>query len=72
MTKHSRCFVGAVFDNPGDAHALVEQMIKHDFPMDQVSILHKAGERVAFETQPADGHDVLCQAICRYDLVACA
>ena len=43
MTKQSNNFIGAVFDNPDDAQALVEQMIKHDFPMDQVSILHKAG-----------------------------
>jgi hypothetical protein len=43
MTTHGRHFVGAVFDNPDDAQALVEQMIEQDFPMDQVSILHKAG-----------------------------
>mgnify|MGYP006899569864 CR=1 FL=1 len=43
MTKHSEHFVGAVFENPDDAQNLVEQMIKHDFPMDQVSILHKSG-----------------------------
>lgn len=39
----SQNFVGAVFDDTDDAQVLVEQMIKHDFPMDQVSILHKAG-----------------------------
>ena len=43
MTKKAEHFVGAVFDNPDNAHAVVEEMIKHDFPMDQVSILHKAG-----------------------------
>lgn len=43
MTTHGRHFVGAVFDYPDDAHALVEQMIEHDFPMDQVSVLHKPG-----------------------------
>jgi len=43
MSKKSPHFVGGVFSNPEDAHALVEEMIKHDFPMDQVSILHKAG-----------------------------
>ncbi|MGA7594601.1 MAG: hypothetical protein WCA64_05325, partial [Gallionella sp.] len=35
--------VGAVFDKPDDAFATVEGMIKIDFPMDQVSVLHKAG-----------------------------
>jgi hypothetical protein len=32
-----------VFDHPDDARTLVDGMIKNDFPMDQVSILHKAG-----------------------------
>jgi hypothetical protein len=36
MNKHTNHFVGAVFDNPDDARAMVEEMIKHDFPMDQV------------------------------------
>lgn len=40
--KHSH-YVGGVFTNPEEAHALVEEMIKHGFPMDQVSVLHKAG-----------------------------
>lgn len=43
MTEHTKHFVGAVFDNPDDARTLVGEMIQHDFPMDQVSILHKAG-----------------------------
>ena len=43
MTKQPNNFVGAVFDNPDNAYAIVEDTIKHDFPMDQVSILHKAG-----------------------------
>ncbi len=43
MTKHTERFVGAVFDHPGDARPLVDEMIKNDFPMDQISILHKAG-----------------------------
>jgi hypothetical protein len=42
MTTHSEHFVTAVFDNPDHARVLVEQMIEHDFPMDQVSILHRA------------------------------
>jgi len=42
MKKHHH-YVGAVFDHPDDAHAVVAQMIKHGFQMDQVSILHKAG-----------------------------
>ncbi len=43
MTKHTEHYIGAVFENPDNAHAVVEEMIKHSFPMDQVSILHKAG-----------------------------
>jgi hypothetical protein len=43
MTKQSDIVVGAVFEDPDNAHAVVEEMIKHDFPMDQVSVLHKAG-----------------------------
>jgi len=43
MGKHNKHFVGAVFGNSDDAHAVVEEMIKHNFPMDQVSVLHKAG-----------------------------
>lgn len=40
---HSKNYIGAVFDNPDKAYPVVEDMIKHDFPMDQVSILYKAG-----------------------------
>lgn len=43
MKIQSNNFVGAVFDNPANADAMVKEMIKHNFPMDQVSILHKAG-----------------------------
>ena len=43
MTNKQKNFVGAVFANPDNAHAVVKDMIEHDFPMDQVSILHKAG-----------------------------
>ena len=43
MTGQTKNYIGAVFDNPDNAHAVVEEMIKQDFPMDQVSILHKAG-----------------------------
>ncbi|HLY96962.1 MAG: hypothetical protein ACM3W8_04915 [Sideroxydans sp.] len=42
MTQHEH-FVGAVFDHPADARSLVDGMIQNNFPMDQVSILHKAG-----------------------------
>lgn len=43
MTQHPNNYVGAVFANREDAKTVVEGMIKQDFPMDQVSILHKAG-----------------------------
>ncbi len=43
MSKKISHFVGGVFIHPEDAHAVVEEMIKNDFPMDEVSILHKAG-----------------------------
>jgi len=43
MVRDTKNFVAAVFPNPDNAHAVVEDMISHDFPMDQVSILHRAG-----------------------------
>jgi len=43
MNKKLHHFIGAVFENPNHAHTLVEEMIKQGFPMDEVSILHKAG-----------------------------
>ncbi len=43
MSKKASNFVGGIFNNPEDAQAVVEEMIKQGFPMDQVSILHKAG-----------------------------
>jgi len=43
MNTHFEHFVGAVFNITDDANAVVEDMIKHDFPMDQISILHKSG-----------------------------
>ncbi len=43
MTENTSHFVGAVFNNPDDARTLVDEMIQHNFPMDRVSILHKAG-----------------------------
>ncbi|MDD5248906.1 MAG: hypothetical protein PHY45_07970 [Rhodocyclaceae bacterium] len=36
-------YVGAVFAKLDDAHALVEEISKQDFPMDQVSVVRKAG-----------------------------
>jgi len=43
MTRHTQNYIGAVFSNPEQAHAVVEDMNEHEFPMDQVSILYKAG-----------------------------
>ncbi len=43
MTAHRKHFVAGVFDNEGRAFTVVEDMIEHDFPMDQVSVLHRAG-----------------------------
>ena len=43
MNIHANHFVGAVFSNPDNAHALVEEMIRNNFPMDQISVLHRAG-----------------------------
>ncbi len=43
MTRHTHNYIGAVFNNPEKAYAVVEEMNEHDFPMDQVSILYKAG-----------------------------
>ncbi len=43
MSKSKHNFVGAIFAKPEPAAAVIEQMIKEDFPMDQMSMLHKAG-----------------------------
>ncbi|MBI1425137.1 MAG: hypothetical protein GC149_16945 [Gammaproteobacteria bacterium] len=43
MSDHAKQYVAAVFQYPNHAQRVVEDMIKHDFPMDQVSLLHKAG-----------------------------
>lgn len=43
MIGRPKNYLGAVFASPDKAYTVVEEMIKHDFPMDQVSILHKAG-----------------------------
>jgi len=43
MSKSKNNFVGAIFDKPEPAAAVIEQMIKEDFPMDKMSMLHRAG-----------------------------
>lgn len=43
MNRHGSNYIGAVFNQPEKAYAVVEEMNKHDFAMDQVSILYKAG-----------------------------
>ncbi|MEJ2362083.1 MAG: hypothetical protein P8Z75_11760 [Gammaproteobacteria bacterium] len=43
MSGHAKHYIGAVFANTDKAYAVVEDLIKHDFPMDQVSVLYKAG-----------------------------
>lgn len=35
--------IAAVFDNADQVHPIVEQLIENDFPMDQISVLHRAG-----------------------------
>jgi hypothetical protein len=35
--------IAAVFDDPDSARVLVERLIEEDFPMDQISLLHRAG-----------------------------
>ena len=35
--------IAALFDSPDGAMRVVEQLIARDFPMDQVSLLHRAG-----------------------------
>lgn len=34
--------IAAVFPDPRSAHKIVEQLIEQDFPMDQISVLHRA------------------------------
>jgi hypothetical protein len=41
MSRHSDHSIGAVFDNPDDSLAVFERLIKHDFPMNQISILYR-------------------------------
>jgi hypothetical protein len=43
MSRHAKNYIGAVFANPDQAYAVVEEMNKQDFPLDQVSVLYKAG-----------------------------
>lgn len=35
--------IAALFSSPEPATQIVEQLIAHDFPMDQISLLHHAG-----------------------------
>jgi hypothetical protein len=42
-TQHDNNLVAAVFADAQRAQAVVEQLAEQDFPMDQVSLLHRAG-----------------------------
>jgi hypothetical protein len=42
--------IAAVFDDPDSARVLVERLIEEDFPMDQISLLHRAGGLLAGAT----------------------
>ncbi|MBF0220326.1 MAG: hypothetical protein HQL49_12485 [Gammaproteobacteria bacterium] len=44
MTTNSQHIVGAVFAKTDDTQIMVEQLFQHYFPMDHISILHKADE----------------------------
>ncbi|MFC1774582.1 hypothetical protein ACFL3A_14735 [Pseudomonadota bacterium] len=41
--SHQEPLIAALFSSPEPATRVVEQLIKHDFPMDQISLLHHAG-----------------------------
>lgn len=43
MDTRREPLIAALFDSPDSATRVVEQLIEHDFPMDQVSLLHHAG-----------------------------
>jgi len=43
MTHSANNFVAAIFTRPEQAAAVTEAMIEEDFPMDQMSMLHRAG-----------------------------
>jgi hypothetical protein len=43
MSKSKNNFVGAVFAKPEPAATVIEKMIEEDFPMDEMSMLHRAG-----------------------------
>lgn len=40
---HREPLIAALFDSADNAGRVVEQLIEQDFPMDQVSLLHRAG-----------------------------
>ncbi|SMP61097.1 hypothetical protein SAMN06265222_10746 [Neorhodopirellula lusitana] len=46
MSSDRQYFVASVFDDPNNTNEIVGQLIQHDFPMDRVSILQKAGSGV--------------------------
>jgi len=43
MTGSANNFLAAVFAEPAPAVAVIEAMIDEDFPMDKISMLHRAG-----------------------------
>ena len=43
MLTRSEPLIAAVFAAPERATQVVEQLIERDFPMDRVSLLHRAG-----------------------------
>ncbi len=43
ITAHQEPLIAALFDSPDKATKVVEQLIDQDFPMDQISLLHRAG-----------------------------
>ncbi len=43
MNSDTKQYVGAIFSDAKKAQFVIEDMVKNDFPMDQLSILHKAG-----------------------------
>ncbi|HEB56615.1 MAG TPA: hypothetical protein ENI98_09985 [Gammaproteobacteria bacterium] len=54
---HKMKILAAVFDDAHHAHELAGQLVEHDFPMDQISVLHRAAGQgddflgVAYESE---------------------
>ncbi|NOZ36524.1 MAG: hypothetical protein GXP11_00365 [Gammaproteobacteria bacterium] len=45
MNKPDHLYIAAVFENPDQVQTMMEDMNRHNFLMDQISLLHRTGGR---------------------------